>query len=90
MTKAQEMMPEGTVQKQTIHSRLQSRVRKIKFDLGMYCHGIWWRFLHRTRLARPYSRLMCRHGLYKKFMDGRCMWCGEKHNSERIVAGEET
>lgn len=40
-------------------------------------HRIGWKFLHLTRLAKPWATLMCKLGLYAKYSDGRCKWCGK-------------
>jgi hypothetical protein len=56
------------------------RRMQLKADLFMWWHGFYWKVLHVTRLARPYSRAMCRVGLYRKYPDGRCMWCGVNHD----------
>jgi hypothetical protein len=55
----------------------RQKIARIKAAFFMRCHGVWWRTLHFTRLARPYSIAMCRAGLYRRFPNGRCMWCGE-------------
>jgi len=54
-------------------------VNKVKWPAYMTAHKYWWRTLHFTRLAGPYSRAMCRLNLYRKFPDGRCHWCGGVH-----------
>ncbi len=55
------------------------KISKFKSNLKMIWLGVYWRALHVTRLARPYSKLMCRLNLYRKSLDGRCQWCGRKH-----------
>lgn len=45
----------------------------------VFLRGVFWKVLHFTKLARPYQRFLCRHNLYRRFPDGRCMWCGDKH-----------
>ena len=52
---------------------------EMKHAAFMWWHGFYWKILHLTWLARPYSVTMCRIGLYRKSPDGRCMWCGEGH-----------
>lgn len=54
-------------------------VNKVKEPFKMWAHKWFWRTLWVTRLAIPYSRFMCRMGWYRKFLDGRCHWCGAKH-----------
>lgn len=39
-------------------------------------HTIWWRFLWATKLGHPYSKFMCCMKWYRKYPDGRCMYCG--------------
>lgn len=45
----------------------------------MKWHGFYWRILWATRLAKPYSRFMCRYNWYGNFPDGRCKYCGSIH-----------
>lgn len=45
----------------------------------MKWHWFYWKILYLLKLARPYSILMCKLNLYKKFLDGRCHWCGNIH-----------
>lgn len=58
----------------------QRRIANAKSSIRMWWHMVKWRALHFTRLAGPYSRFMCRQGLYGTFPDGRCMWCGVIHD----------
>lgn len=51
----------------------------LKSSLAMWWHGAYWATLHAFGLGRPYSIAMCKAGLYRKFPDGRCMWCGVCH-----------
>lgn len=69
-----------TAEQRKIEKRKQ-RIAQVKSDAFMLWHGFYWRVLHFTKLARPYSRTMCKFNLYRTFSDGRCMWCGNKHNS---------
>lgn len=55
------------------------KIAKMKSDIGMWWHGVYWKALHLTRLAKPYSITLCRLNLYRQFPGGRCMWCGETH-----------
>ena len=55
------------------------KVAEVKHRIYMFGHKILWLTLHRTWLARPYSKTMCRLRLYSKFPDGRCQWCGINH-----------
>ncbi len=57
----------------------RQKIGNIKSSIKMAWHTFYWRTLHLTRLARPYSKIMCHFGLYRKFADGRCMWCGGIH-----------
>jgi hypothetical protein len=50
----------------------------IRYNLDMFLHAAFWRTLYFFRVAGFYSRAMCRLGLYRKFPDGRCMYCGDK------------
>lgn len=51
----------------------------VKWKLYMWAHKWFWRTLWAIGLAVPYSKFMCRRGWYRKFPDGRCMYCGEVH-----------
>lgn len=56
------------------------RRQEFKQSVRIWWHWFYWKALHITRLARPYSVAMCRLGLYRKYsLNGRCMWCGEVH-----------
>lgn len=55
------------------------RIADRKHAVTMWWHGAYWRALHLTRLARSYSVFMCWANLYRRFPDGRCMWCGFVH-----------
>lgn len=57
----------------------QRFIVEIKCAIYMKWHSFYWKVLHLTRLARPYSKTMCFLNLYRTFPDGRCMWCGNKH-----------
>lgn len=48
-----------------------------KSAIALWWHGVFWKTLWFTRLAKPYSKTMCWLGLYRKFSDGRCMYCGQ-------------
>lgn len=55
------------------------RILDIKRAIDSWFHGAFWKTLHFTRLARPYSVSMCRLRLYRRFPDGRCQWCSVIH-----------
>ncbi len=59
----------------------KQRIANIKHSIYMAAFSAWWRFLHLTRLARPYSVMMCKLNLYRKYADGRCHWCGLNHEA---------
>jgi hypothetical protein len=54
---------------------------EFKAAIKLWWHGVFWQAMHATRLARPYSVTMCYLRLYRKFPDGRCMWCGVIHDT---------
>jgi len=58
---------------------IRKRYANGKYKAYMKAHATWWKILWITRLAIPYSRMMCRNNFYRKFPDGRCMYCGLKH-----------
>ena len=55
------------------------KIQQLKSSVYMFLHACFWRTLWALKLGTPYSKLMCRLELYKKFPDGRCMYCGEKY-----------
>lgn len=55
------------------------KLRDLRHDGFMLWHKIAWKVLWFTRLAVPYSKWACRNNYYRKFPDGRCHWCGNKH-----------
>lgn len=57
----------------------KNRIAHVKRLAYMFAHKWFWRALYMVKLARLYSRFMCRHNWYRTFFDGRCMWCGNKH-----------
>lgn len=59
--------------------RRRQMVKDFLRHLGMGAMGIFYRVLFFFGVARAYQKFLCRHNLYRKFPDGRCMWCGEKH-----------
>lgn len=56
-----------------------SKVKNLKIDILSKLHSVWWTFLHKIGIGFHYSKLLCRANLYRKYIDGRCMWCGEVH-----------
>jgi hypothetical protein len=64
---------------QWIIENRRQKIAERKQAIYMFCHKVFWRTLHFTMLAGPYSRFMCWRGWYRKFPDGRCHWCGEIH-----------
>jgi hypothetical protein len=57
----------------------RQKINDFKFNAFMVWHKVYWKFLHLSGLARPYSVLMCKLNLYRKLPDGQCMWCGVNH-----------
>lgn len=55
------------------------KIKEFKNSIKMFCHSLLWGFLHFIGLGIWYSKFTCKIGFYRKFVDGRCMWCGEKH-----------
>lgn len=58
-------------------TKWQVRKRNFQYWWMMKRHSLFWGFLNLTRLNRPYSKITCRLGIYRKFPDGRCMYCGK-------------
>ncbi len=61
---------------QTKADKYRRIYRNFRYDLEMKMHSVWWRFLWATKLGHPYSKFMCRMKWYRKYPDGRCMYCG--------------
>ena len=40
---------------------------------------VWWTAINRLGLNRPYSRLLCRLGIYQQYQPSVCGWCGKRH-----------
>lgn len=57
----------------------RQRIGRIKASLKMTAHSVYWRTLFFFGIGWAYSRFMCRRGWYRKFPDGRCMFCGIVH-----------
>lgn len=62
--------------KQQIKSERIHAINRARRKIFEFLHGCFWGFMFAIRLGWAYSRLLCRLGLYKKFHDGRCMYCG--------------
>ena len=45
-----------------------------------FLYKIIYPIVNTIGLNRPFNLLRHKIGLYNEFPDGRCMWCGEKHN----------
>jgi hypothetical protein len=58
------------------------RIATAKSAVKLWSHGVFWRTLFALGLGWHYSRATCRLGLYRKFPDGRCMYCGNVHSKE--------
>jgi hypothetical protein len=54
-------------------------IAEFKYSIWSFLHRCFWRVLHFTGLARPYSIFSCWSNTYTKYPDGRCGWCGVKH-----------
>ena len=65
--------------KPTFRDKLRHIYYAVKFKIYMEWHWLYWKVLHLTGLARPYSVMMCKLNLYQQFPDGRCHWCGNIH-----------
>lgn len=47
-----------------------------------FFYGVFYKTLFKFGLGWKFNIWLCKNGKYKKFMDGRCMWCGENHLPE--------
>lgn len=63
----------------TLKTKIRHAFYGAKYFIQIRCHSIKWRILHLTKLATPYSKLMCKLNLYGFYPDGRCQWCGVDH-----------
>ncbi len=48
------------------------------------CHEIFYSILFKLKIGRTYQVWLCKKGLYRRYPDGRCMWCGGMHHYEKI------
>lgn len=54
--------------------------RQRRWKIKMFFIKILWEVLFEIRLAKPYSRMLCRLNLYSKYsLSGRCCYCGIVH-----------
>lgn len=60
------------------------KIVNANFAIKLWWHCIYWRTLHALGIGRTYSKAMCRMNWYRKFPDGRCMWCGKKHDPRQV------
>lgn len=71
---------ECAAEEPTLRMKIRWKFYRAKDFTYVKWHGFYWRMLHLTGLAGVYGRILCRLNLYRKFkLNGRCMWCGEKH-----------
>lgn len=40
---------------------------------------LWWGVINGLGLNRPYSRLLCKLGIYHQYQPGVCGYCGKRH-----------
>lgn len=59
--------------------RIKVIIRENIKSVSSFLNGVFWQMLWKLRLAKIYSRSLCRFEIYKKYMDGRCMYCGKVH-----------
>jgi hypothetical protein len=59
-----------------LHRKIRRGMNHLKRTTKMFLHMIFYRILFAIGLGWPYQRMMCRLNLYRKFPDGRCMFCG--------------
>lgn len=53
--------------------------RGVSRDLFLWWHGVWWGTLFFFGVGWAYSKWLCSMNWYRKFSNGRCMYCGENH-----------
>ena len=56
---------------------LNSKIRNFKSMAYLWAHGLFYGVLFKLGLGWKFSEWLCKNGWYKKFSDGRCMYCGK-------------
>lgn len=59
---------------------IRRKYKGFKRDSIMLIHGSFMRVLFFVGLGWKFNQWKCKHNMYSKFLDGRCMYCGKKHN----------
>jgi hypothetical protein len=59
--------------------KLRMSFRNVKSIIKFNIWRAFWRTLWFLHLGWQYSKLTCHLGIYRKFPDGRCQYCGVKH-----------
>ena len=67
----------------TFRIRLLKNISKLKRQCKHYSYcGVWWT-LHKLRIGGLIARILCFLGWYRRFHDGRCMYCGIIHSKAK-------
>lgn len=61
------------------YERVKRKLRHLRRFAFLGLHGRYRRFLFALGIGWWVSKQMCRFGIYQKFTNGRCMYCGETH-----------
>lgn len=59
-------------------------IRDFKSNLFFKSHGIFYAILFKYGVGIKFQKWQCKIGIYKRYSDGRCMWCGGMHHWEMI------
>jgi hypothetical protein len=59
------------------------KIATLKSSAYMKIHSAWWQSLFFLGLGWKYSKMLCAFGIYKKFPDGRCGYCGNIHGFKK-------
>jgi len=59
--------------------RFFRKIREVKSFLYLVLHRWFYWFLFKIGLGWKFSKWLCSIGRYKKFSNGRCMYCGGTH-----------
>lgn len=72
-------MEEAQELRNTEYKQLKRKLSEYRRFAFLWVHGRFWRFLFALGIGWKVSQGMCWLGIYNKFRDGRCMYCGERH-----------
>lgn len=64
--------------------KLIRKIRDFKSWVFLTVHGIFYKTLFKLKIGWKFNQWLCKSGWYRRFPDGRCMYCGGLHHWEKI------